>query len=90
MSGYAWYNSSSVVLKLPKSLTDIQKLAQVYIHEVGHNLNLRHTEMMKWWDIPVDFIEAGYIEVKTQKPKKSSAEKTKIKHERNLLSGKRN
>ena len=48
ISGYAWYNSNSVVIRLPKLryLTDIHVLAKVYIHEVGHNLNLRHREMM--------------------------------------------
>jgi hypothetical protein len=93
--GYAWYNSNRVVMKLPKPLKEhdyknsacIHRVAKVYIHEVGHNLNLRHKEMMKWWDIPVDFLEEGDVEFKleallpkkeavkiSKKPKKTRAE----------------
>jgi hypothetical protein len=84
--GYAWYNSNSVVMKLPKPKevkdigwihATIHNLARVYIHEVGHNLNLHHAEMMNWWDMDIDFLEEG--EVQTQKPKKSAAEKNEEK-----------
>ena len=70
--GYAWYNSNSVVMKLPKMKKDgscqaeIHNVARVYIHEVGHNLNLKHREMMKWWLIPIDFIEDGKVLEKLQ------------------------
>ena len=42
----------------------INRVAQVYIHEVGHNLNLRHREMISSLDIHIDFLEAGKIEFK--------------------------
>jgi len=77
VAGYAWYNSYSVVIKLPKPKykTDIHQLAKVYIHEIGHNLNLRHKEMAHWWDISIDFLEPGDVELRTvASPKKSKAE----------------
>jgi hypothetical protein len=89
-SGYAWYNSNSVVMKLPKpkmqynNLASIHRVARVYIHEVGHNLNLRHKEMMRWWDIEIDFLEEGRVEFKLvtlkpviSKPKKEAVKKIK-------------
>lgn len=84
VSGYAWYNSNKVVMKLPKPefLTKIHQLAQVYIHEVGHNLNLRHREMMKWWNIPVEFLEEGNLEVKTQKTQKTKKSVVEINEEK--------
>jgi len=85
--GYAWYNSNSVVIKLPKMKKDnsnqanIHQLARVYIHEVGHNLNLRHKEMMKWWLMPVDFLEEGKVEFKSVAlgPKKEIVKKSAVK-----------
>jgi hypothetical protein len=92
--GYAWYNSNSVVMKLPKSKevdkvgwihAKIHEVAQVYIHEVGHNFNLRHSEMMDWWDIPVDFIEDGKVDLKVAcSPKISAAEKNEEKARKKL------
>jgi hypothetical protein len=91
--GYAWYNSNSVVMKLPKPKEEkgigwihatIHNLARVYIHEVGHNLNLHHGEMMNWWDMDVDFLEDVKVEVQTQKPKKSAAEKNEEKARQKL------
>ena len=86
--GYAWYNSNSVVIKLPKRpitsqdkdsyAASIHRLAQVYIHEIGHNQNLRHSEMANWWDIDVSFVgDDGFIPLKAikSKPKKSAVEK---------------
>lgn len=102
-SGYAWYNSNRVVIKLPRpkkqynNLASIHRVARVYIHEVGHNLNLRHKEMIHWWDIEIDFLEAGRVDFKsvaltpkkeavkkTQKPKKSAAEKNEEKARKKL------
>lgn len=84
-SGYAWYNSNSVVIKLPRpkkrynNLASIHRVAKVYIHEVGHNSNLRHKEMIRWWDIEIDFLEEGRVEFKsvTLKPKKEAVKKIK-------------
>ncbi len=84
VNGFAWYNSNKVVMRLPrprhgKSQAYIHKVSRVYIHEVGHNLNLKHKEMMKWWDIPIDFLKEGEVELKpvASKPKKEAVEKTK-------------
>lgn len=87
VSGYAWYNSNSVVIKLLKNGSEqvnIHRVAQVYIHEVGHNLNLRHADMVKSWDIDVGFLEEGKVEVKTQKPKTSAADKNEEKARKKL------
>lgn len=83
--GYAWYNSNRVVIRLPRpkkqydNLASIHRVARVYIHEVGHNLNLKHKEMMHWWDIEIDFLEAGRVEFKSValKPKKEAVKKIK-------------
>ena len=77
---------NSVVIKLPKIREDgsnqasIYELARVYIHEVGHNLNLRHKEMMKWWLIPIDFLEEGEVDFKpiVLKPKKEVVKKSVV------------
>ena len=78
-------------MKLPKmkkdgsNQADIHEVAQVYIHEVGHNLNLRHKEMVKWWDIPVNFIDAGKVDFKMAcSPKRSTVEKNEEKARKKL------
>lgn len=84
VSGYAWYNSNELVLRLPKrdSRDDggevmAHKVAQIYIHELGHNHNLRHKEMSKWWEWPISFWPQEplpFKQMKEEKPKKSVTE----------------
>lgn len=38
-------------LKLGKPPIDYKRLAQVFEHEVGHNLGLQHRDMQKWWTL---------------------------------------
>jgi len=102
VGGYAWYNSSSVVMKLPRykveslinyhtkekttsiTVASAHRVAQVYIHEVGHNLGLHHRDMqssciidVSWWpneDIPIRQMivksKPNIIEVRAAKAQK--------------------
>jgi len=45
-SGYAWLNGSSVVMRLIKGTTDGTNAAQVLLHEIDHNLGLKHKDMV--------------------------------------------
>ena len=59
-----------VLMKLPKNHdVSARTVAQVYIHEVGHNQSLRHKEMMKWWKIDVSWWPDENVPLKTQKEK---------------------
>lgn len=102
VSGYAWYNSNSVVMKLPKdSDVGTRRVAQTYIHEVGHNLGLRHKDMVARFEINTTWLpdeEVPLKKVKPAKPKQPLIEKraahaqkmldkhlTKFKREKNLV-----
>lgn len=45
VGGYAWYNSNSSVIKLPRSYVDQRDLAHTLCHELAHNAGLRHRDM---------------------------------------------
>ena len=88
-SGYAWLNSTSIVMKLPPNAKAIV-VAQVYIHELGHNLGLRHNEMppcdfvIDFWPdelIPLKKVKAiqkrNIIEVRAEKAQKKLNEWTR-------------
>jgi hypothetical protein len=70
VGGYAWYNSHSVVMKLSGVKADARDVAQVYIHEVGHNLGLRHKDMAACKDIQIDFWPDEAVPLKAAKPTK--------------------
>lgn len=61
VTGYAYYPKEGVpariTMRLPKPehLGDLKELAQVFFHEIGHTLGLRHREMAKWTSIHVEF-----------------------------------
>ncbi len=50
---------------------EVTALAQIFIHEVGHNQNLRHREMADWWNFNVDYTNDFKIRMhqKKEKPK---------------------
>lgn len=87
--GYAWMDSNCVVIQLPKIKKDgsqrtyIHTVAQLYIHEVGHNLNLDHKDMASCWQMLIDFLEDGKIEFKSvgspKKPSEVNEEKARKK-----------
>jgi hypothetical protein len=37
--------------KIARAPIDYKKLAQIFEHEVGHNLDLRHRDMINWWTL---------------------------------------
>lgn len=49
---------------------NVHNLARVYIHEVDHNLGLRHKDMSEWWNIDVSWLpENELIPMKVKAPK---------------------
>ncbi len=88
IGGYAWYNSGSIVIKLPKKEANIRRIAQVYIHEVGHNLGLHHKDMpfsnaidVSW--LPLD-VNAPFKKSEAQKPKPNIIEVRATKAQKKL------
>jgi hypothetical protein len=86
VSGYAYVHGISLTMRLPKdALTD--SIARVYIHEVGHNQGLRHSDgMIDICKIDVDWLKedkylgVDYKEIVPQiekkvKPKRNVTEK---------------
>ncbi len=82
-SGYAWYDTYSIVLKLPKNSTGniTKRIAGIYIHEVEHNSGKHHKDMAKWHLRPVDFWpdEPLPLKVIKIKPKINIVEKRETK-----------
>lgn len=79
--GYAWLNSCSVVMTMPHPgnlnnrypvcTPSAHRVAKIYIHEVGHNMNLNHKEMDNLYSFAIDFWPDEQIPVKqiAAKPK---------------------
>ena len=44
-SGYAWYHSMDLVIRLPSQITDKIDLAHVITHEIAHTKGLKHGDM---------------------------------------------
>lgn len=74
VNGRATISGSWVGMFLPKPTQDYlptaQSVAQVYIHEVQHNLGLRHKDMIPVNKIDVSFLPNEYIMLKPAKPAK--------------------
>ncbi len=87
-SGYAGYNTYSIVLKIPKDTTRniTHNIAQIYIHEVEHNSGKHHKNMAKWYLRPIDFWpnESLPLKVIKIKPKINIVEKREAKAKASL------
>jgi len=103
VGGYAWYHSHSIVIKIPPPVSvhlgniktenafSARRVAQVYLHEVGHNIGLMHKQMVpsskidvSWWpdeNIPLKITKekpkVNLIEVRAAKAQKKLDEWTK-------------
>lgn len=82
IGGYAWYDSSSVVMKLPRKEANIRRVAQVYIHEVGHNLGLHHKDMSFSNTIDVSWLPDENILLKKPKVAKSKLNIVEVRAKR--------
>jgi hypothetical protein len=56
-------------------------LAQVFEHEVGHNLGLHHREMKEWWKLEPTWHEGLHIRRKEEKAKPTIADKVRKRAE---------
>jgi len=99
VGGYAWYNSTNIVITLPpptsrhlgryvtENTVSARRIAQVYLHEVGHNLGLKHAQMKPSSKIDVLWQPDESVPLKTPKivkPKKSIIEQRAAKAETKL------
>jgi len=74
--GKAWYNSRYVTIYLPNNAS-VHSIARVYIHEVGHNIGLRHKDMAYIGNIDITWLHdeiAPLKKPKTSKPKPNIVE----------------
>ena len=75
VSGKAWLSSRYVNMYLPShnrgmGNANTHSVAQVYIHEVGHNLGLRHKDMASVSSIDVSWLPNESIPLKKSKATK--------------------
>lgn len=74
-SGYAYYPRSweaegtRITMRIPKGEIPMLNFAQVFEHEVGHTLDLRHSEMADWWTLEPKWHEDIVIGKKAEKKK---------------------
>ena len=67
--GYAWYNTTSIVMSLPKN-ANVRVVAQIYIHELGHNLGLHHNEMASHGAFDMSWLPDEAVPLKTEPPQR--------------------
>jgi hypothetical protein len=84
--GWAYYNSRYIEILLPRPdqlgpdalvQAGMRRVAQVYLHEVGHNMGLKHAQMKKHWNINVEWMPDEFLPlapVKAAKPKPNIVE----------------
>lgn len=75
--GRAWLNSRYIEMYLSKYIemylskkANAHTIAQVYIHEVGHNTGLHHKDMIELSSIDVSWLTDGIIPQKKPAPQK--------------------
>lgn len=68
--GCAYVNSAWVKMSLPKDREkhDLQKFAQVFMHELDHCRGLRHKDMANWWEFDAAWAEG--LEIRVKEPRR--------------------
>ena len=94
VGGFAFYNSQTLTITLPRPRKELtlpmfvrsQRVAQVYLHEVGHNLGLRHKQMIPSSNIKVAWLPEETVPLKTvkEKPKQNIVEARAVKAQKKL------
>ena len=77
------YQENWIKMMIPRRWLDdgviegkrLHQFAQVFIHEIGHNLGLRHDEMMSAWSIKAPWCDSLVIRRKAPKPKPAPVDK---------------
>jgi len=93
--GHAWYHSRTIHIQLPRPRKEFgstglkvsaRDVATTYLHEVGHNMGLRHKQMGKWWNIDTSWWPDEITPLKAikQKPKQNIIEFRAAKAQRKL------
>jgi len=93
VGGSAWYNSTSLTIRLPRPRKEFtlyvcaRLVAQVYLHEIGHNLGYCHKKMVShhklnvsWW--PEELVPLKIIK---EKPKPNIIEVRAARAEKCLV-----
>lgn len=83
VSGRAWLNSRYINMYLPNGRgpgfsPKSHSVAQVYIHEVGHNLGLRHKDMASVDLIDMSWLADELIPAKLKPSKPIAEQKTRV------------
>ena len=64
ISGLASVGGSWVILRVPRDGIDVVRVGRVFLHELGHNLGMRHKEMCNSSHLDVRFLEGITVERK--------------------------
>ena len=87
IGGWAYVNGNYITMQVSRSEFNAEKFCQVFLHELDHNLGLRHREMN--WSSNLDIPDIKNITVEQELPKAAFVvpliEKAKTKYQRIVL-----